>query len=512
MSKVDEFLQEAIPSSFVYNRLKIKTDGGSGEAKLHIGSKARENFFVEFFNDYDLNNRYYFDRSNMIEFMKYLKLEYIYQSLNEYKDIGLDYYKEYITKINSLDNMEFEFELIPFSDRSRYYIRSNDNIFKDIFRRIALPLISNLRIEKHDISGSFEYKFLLEPNFNYSKNVGSKPDLEDLEFPKNRIVFGAPGTGKSYRLGLDKEVFGENFERVTFHPNYSYAQFVGTYKPTPIKGKNDDGEDIETITYKYVPGPFMRTYVKAIKGLEYMEPQSYLLLIEEINRANMAAVFGDVFQLLDRKDGKSEYEIETSEDIRTYLALELFNKDYSDCTDEEKQSCNKMEIPSNMYIWATMNSADQGVFPMDTAFKRRWDFEYIGINENSDGISNIIVKLGRGDKQVDVNWNKLRTAINNKLSKVHNVNEDKLLGPYFLSKEVIAVEEGTDFVKDNERFIDAFKSKVIMYLYEDAAKPDKHKVFEGCESSTYSSVCEAFEDIGIEIFGNDIKKIVLDEE
>lgn len=171
-----------------------------------------------------------------------------------------------------------------------------------------------------------------------------------------------------------------------------------------------------------------------------------------------------------------------------------------------------MEIPSNMYIWATMNSADQGVFPMDTAFKRRWDFEYIGINENSDGIDDIMVKLGKGDKQEDVNWNKLRIAINNKLLEAYNINEDKLIGPYFLSKEVIEVEEGTDYVKDNKRFIDAFKSKVIMYLYEDAAKQYKHKVFEGCESSTYSSVCESFEDIGIEIFGNDIKKIVLDEE
>lgn len=512
MSKVAEFLQEAIPSSFVYNKLKIKTDEGSGEAKLHIGSKVREDFFLEFFNDYDSNNRYYFDRINMIDFMKYLKLEYVYQRFNEYKDVDLDYYKEYMENINSLENIDFEFELTAFSDSSRYYIRSNDNIFKNVFRRIALPLISNLCIEKHDIGGKFDYKFLLEPNLNYFRDNGSKPELEDLRFPKNRIVFGAPGTGKSYRLEEDKEVFGRNFERITFHPNYSYAQFVGTYKPAPIKEKNKEGEDIETITYKYVPGPFMRTYVKAIKSLEHSESQSFLLLIEEINRANMAAVFGDVFQLLDRKSGMSEYEIETSEDIRVYLASELFNKDYCECTEEEKQSCDIMKIPRNMYIWATMNSADQGVFPMDTAFKRRWDFEYIGINENSDKIENIMVKLGRGDKQEDINWNKLRVAINNKLSKVYKVNEDKLLGPFFLSKEVIEIEEGTDFVKDNERFIDAFKSKVIMYLYEDAAKPHKHNLFENCDSSTYSSVCQAFEDIGIEIFGNDLKKLVLDKE
>lgn len=492
--------------------MKIKTDGGSGEAKLHIGSRLKETFFLDFFNNYDDTNEYYFEKDNMLEFMKYLKLEYLYQGINEYKDVNLLYYNEMSSNITSLEAINFRFRLTPFMDASRYYIRSDEEIFKNIFRRIALPLISNLRIEKYEVDGNFEYKFLLEPNFNYNRGRASVNYVDDISFDKNRIVFGAPGTGKSYRLEQDRQIFGENYERITFHPNYSYAQFVGTYKPTPVKEINEEGVETNTITYKYVPGPFMRTYVNAIRSLESLNPEPFLLLIEEINRANMAAVFGDVFQLLDRKEGKSEYEIETSEDIRIYLAKELFNKDYFECSENERERCDKMEIPNNMYIWATMNSADQGVFPMDTAFKRRWDFEYIGIDENSNDIANVMVKLGQGDRQQNINWNKLRIDINEKLSRLCKVNEDKLLGPYFLSKDVIEANEDTGFVKDNDKFIKTFKSKVLMYLYEDAAKQHKQKIFEGCDHSKYSSVCEDFAKIGIEIFGNDIKSSVLDVE
>lgn len=306
-------------------------------------------------------------------------------------------------------------------------------------------------------------------------------DCIEIDYPHNRIVFGAPGTGKSNRLENDRLLFNQNFERVTFHPNYSYSHFVGTYKPVPIGDK---------ITYDYVAGPFMRILSKAMAHPEC----NYLLLIEEINRANVAAVFGDVFQLLDRKNGESEYEIETSEDMRKYLSKEL------KC---DMSQVSKIKIPKNMYIWATMNSADQGVFPMDTAFKRRWDFEYIGIDENADGIKHIKIRLGKDSHEVC--WNDLRIAINHKLSVVCKVNEDKLLGPYFLSNDVIKTTEGSEYVEDNEKFIKAFKNKVLMYLYEDAAKQHKSKLFEGCpDYSKYSSVCDEFERIGELIFGKDI--------
>ena len=207
------------------------------------------------------------------------------------------------------------------------------------------------------------------------------------DFPRNRILFGAPGTGKSFTLNHEKDVLladGGEYERVTFHPDYSYANFVGTYKPVPCK--DSDGKD--AITYSYVPGPFMRTYVKALQNSRTDDPKPFLLIIEEINRANVAAVFGDVFQLLDRGDDEvSEYPIRASEDIKKYLANEL---------DGNPDNYAEIRIPDNMFIWATMNSADQGVFPMDTAFKRRWDFTYLGIDDSEAGIVGKKVILGQG--------------------------------------------------------------------------------------------------------------------
>ena len=148
-------------------------------------------------------------------------------------------------------------------------------------------------------------------SINYSTNVSSV-------YPHNRIIFGAPGTGKSFTLNKEMRSLvpnDESFERVTFHPDYSYANFVGTYKPVP------DGNGI---TYSFVAGPFIRTWIKAIKSAQNCVAQPYVLLIEEINRANVAAVFGDVFQLLDRdENGVSEYSIQTSKELREYLAKEL---------------------------------------------------------------------------------------------------------------------------------------------------------------------------------------------
>ncbi len=313
-------------------------------------------------------------------------------------------------------------------------------------------------------------------------------------FPRNRILFGAPGTGKSYTLNHEKDSLlaeGGEYERVTFHPDYSYANFVGTYKPVPCK----DSEGKDAITYKYVPGPFMRTYVKALKNSRSNDIKPFLLIIEEINRANVAAVFGDIFQLLDR-DGTetSEYPIQASEDIKAYL---------SEALEINPEECTEIRLPDNMFIWATMNSADQGVFPMDTAFKRRWDFTYLGIDDSDQDIRGKYVFLA-DDKSQKVEWNKLRKAINHFLQK-EKINEDKQLGPYFIARNIIVPSDGDEI--DRDRFIHTFKNKVIMYLFEDAAKQKRSKLFEGCfqNSSRYSEICREFEEKGIGIFHHDIQ-------
>lgn len=317
------------------------------------------------------------------------------------------------------------------------------------------------------------------------------------KYSRNRIIFGAPGTGKSYRLNKDREELlkdgnEKNYERVTFHPDYSYANFVGTYKPIPYQ--KEDGE--EGITYEYVPGPFMRIYVEALKNSRTDNIKPYLLIIEEINRANVAAVFGDVFQLLDRDENNvSEYPIEASEDMKKYLAKELGGT---------PNNYKKIYIPDNMFIWATMNSADQGVFPMDTAFKRRWEFSYLGIDEKEEGIENRYIILGNGEFKRKVEWNKLRKAINNKLGSL-KVNEDKLLGPYFLSSKAISVNEKGEI--DKAVFEPIFKGKVLMYLFEDAAKQRRKSLFAlDDDNIRYSSICKEFDEKGVYVFDSDISK------
>lgn len=312
-------------------------------------------------------------------------------------------------------------------------------------------------------------------------------DLDDCECPeplgndelRNKIYFGAPGTGKSYTLNEDKEELLKNYiynyERVTFHPDYSYANFVGTYKPVP----KQDG-----ISFEYVPGPFMRILKKALE--KHCEP--FLLIIEEINRANVAATFGDIFQLLDRdENNESIYPIDTSEEAKAYI-----NKD-------------KIKIPSNLFLWCTMNSADQGVFHMDTAFKRRWDFKYFSINNNEELIKDTYVILN----DIKLNWNTLRKAINDELLS-YKINEDKCLGPFFAFNEYMNQEIPT------ETFKDIFKSKIIMYLFEDAARSKRNDLFSGAKTDnyvTYSQICEAFDEKGIEIFCDNIKsKFISDEE
>ncbi|MBQ3661432.1 MAG: AAA family ATPase [Firmicutes bacterium] len=343
--------------------------------------------------------------------------------------------------------------------------------------------------------GDNEYaKTVLHDNAEWKMTVIYRTKL-NKDFPYNHIVFGAPGTGKSFTVNKDlKELLGadndNDYERVTFHPDYSYANFVGSYKPVPIKDESGN----ESITYKYVPGPFMRVYVNALKNALTESPKPFLLVVEEINRANVAAVFGDVFQLLDRdKYGVSEYPIQASEDIKAFLAEQLGGtpEDYA-----------KIRIPNNMFIWATMNSADQGVFPMDTAFRRRWDFTYIGIDDRDEEIRGKYVLLGKDSSQ-KVEWNKLRKAINRYLTS-QKINEDKQLGPYFISRNVIIPENGDEI--DKELFSETFKSKVIMYLFEDAAKQKRPDLFSGCgnDRRRYSDICKLFDEIGVNIFNSSI--------
>ena len=475
--------------------VKIVEEGG-GQASNYVGTK----FFNDALNKNILVKTDIWGYPRDQDDVYILNEEYKFKLGHEVLDLIGDEYDTYTNKFiisypNTTDGK-------PQLNRRAY--KKLSEIYDDGFNWFVELYDKNISGNKLLITVDEDEKLLtLDVEFSSIKKFitfKSKSPVKDIPCTHNRIVFGAPGTGKSFQLEKDrKEYFGNRYIRVTFHPNYSYSHFVGTYKPVPEKFEDDEGNEKEEITYKYVPGPFMKAFVESVNNLD--EP--FLLLIEEINRANVAAVFGDVFQLLDRKDGESEYEIQTSNDMKDYLDGKI---------DDENFDTERIRIPSNMYIWATMNSADQGVFPMDTAFKRRWDFTYIGINGNDNEMKDIFVKVGEDEKEIC--WNDLRIAINNKLSNKCHINEDKLLGPYFLSKDllksekVVIKEEGVSkerlFVKNNNKFIDAFKNKVLMYLYEDVAKQQhiRSELFSGCDDySKFSSLCKEFDEKGEEIFG-----------
>ena len=264
-----------------------------------------------------------------------------------------------------------------------------------------------------------------------------------------------------------------------------------------VHGADNPHMDKEDISYSFVPGPFIRSYIEAIEHND----QNYVLIVEEINRANTAAVFGDMFQLLDRHSdddlaGLSVYSIDVPDDLGSFLFDEFHrysssaSADPVQLTDEEKSShrVSRMRLPSNLYIWATMNSADQGVYPMDTAFKRRWNFRYMSINEGQEEIDDKVIHLGSRNKPVY--WNDFRIAINKLLSEC-KINEDKLIGPFFLDPATL---------DDNQTFLAAFKSKVILYLFEDAAKMKREKVFAPDAGMTYSEICATFDAKGEGIF------------
>lgn len=316
-------------------------------------------------------------------------------------------------------------------------------------------------------------------NVNSSKqNIYPAVKIQ-LDIPRNKIVYGAPGTGKSYSLNEEViELFKheELLSRITFHPDYTYSQFIGTYKPVPLYKKTNNEiykadktevlqESLEpVIDYQFVPGPFLETLVKSYKYPD----SSFIIIIEEINRANTASVFGDTFQLLDRnKNAESEYGITFNADIMNFLRSQGIYE-------------TKIKIPSNLFIWATMNSSDQGVIPMDTAFKRRWSFEYLPLNKNEEAMDDYDIYLSFiKDKKVP--WNKFRKTINDRIKDF--VPEDKLIGPFFLKPN-----ELTD--------PDSFKNKLLLYLRDDVLRYNYDKLFL---KKNFSDIIEDY-DNGYNIF------------
>ncbi|WP_283599064.1 MrcB family domain-containing protein [Ligilactobacillus aviarius] len=289
----------------------------------------------------------------------------------------------------------------------------------------------------------------LDEIFRNNSNIISEEDesynveITNPQIDLNTIYYGVPGTGKSYQvkqLIKTNNISDEDVFRSTLHPEYSYSDFVGQVLPDAIDNKP---------TYKYQPGIFTKALERALKVDEPV-----LLILEEMSRANVAAVFGDIFQLLDRDQaGKSDYGID-NDLIYNHL-------------DEEAQNAlkgKKIILPENLYIIGTVNTSDQNVFPMDNAFKRRFSWKYVSI-ETPDDENNpeLTIKVGKVNQVTEypVKWSELLFKLNEFIvnrDKGLGLTEDKQLGPYFIKFN------DTNDVKTNDELI---KNKLLQYLWDD---------------------------------------------
>lgn len=333
-------------------------------------------------------------------------------------------------------------------------------------------------------------------NCFYRSNLGIPLDL--LNLPLQQIYYGAPGTGKSYEINeITKK---HSAIRTTFHPDSDYSTFVGAYKPVmsqvelrDVSGHVviEDGKKLkeERITYKYVKQAFLKAYLAAWQKYAnggFLDPQ--FLIIEEINRGNCAQIFGDLFQLLDRGDfGFSTYPIEADTDLQAeiskafgeggeYALGEGFNIEgvvsgYDGITEAVKEG-RVLLLPDTLYIWATMNTSDQSLFPIDSAFKRRWDWKYVKITDAKKGW-----KIKCGSEECD--WWTFVTEINKKIAK-ETSSDDKKLG-YFFCKP----DNGNTISEDK------FVGKVLFYLWNDVFKDGDTSLFKVGEY-TEEATFEAF--------------------
>ena len=337
--------------------------------------------------------------------------------------------------------------------------------------------------------------------FNKEKADKIKTNLEI--YPLQQIYYGAPGTGKSF--DVNNITKGYSTIRTTFHPDSDYSTFVGAYKPTmrtvalrDSSGHIVEGVQEERIVYTYVKQAFLKAYLgawqKYTKGGETTEPQ--FLVIEEINRGNCAQIFGDLFQLLDRgdngfstypieadsdlqkeiqnafkeeKDGESDNPYKLSKNIDVESAVEGYVSNYGPSLSKDIQEGRVLLFPPNLYIWATMNTSDQSLFPMDSAFKRRWDWQYMPIKDG--GLKwKIGWEIEQGKKCVKIDWWDFLKLINKVVADL-TTSEDKQLGYFFCQPDSFINSENKSH-NDKYDLITAkhFVDKVIFYLWNDVFK------------------------------------------
>ena len=425
--------------------------------------KLAKSEIVNFFNNFDNDNVFKIDIKKTKNYADYVS-DNIYSKKDKFKD-ELKNYKENITYFNT-NNDDFiqmgNFSLSENGDNRYIKMPYNTNEPAKKLTNILLGNVSVLVITK--IS---EKEFVVYPSIQVSSVLDDyNIDGQKSKIGKNILLYGVPGCGKSHTIKEEYCNDEDYMERIVFHPDYSYSDFVGQILPRSTK---DSSTNEYHIDYPFVPGPFTKILDKAVND---SKKHSYYLVIEEINRGNAPAIFGDVFQLLDRKDdGESVYAIKNEE-----IAKIVYK-------DENK----KVKIPSNLFIIATMNTADQNVFTLDTAFKRRWTMRCI---------NNDIDDCAFAEKEVcetKVTWKEFVTKINKLIIKENEKylgSEDKRIGAYFINENDL----------DD---LDAFAEKVLMYLWNDAFKFSKKDVFDFdllSNENTVENLIEKYKEVGFDIF------------
>lgn len=350
------------------------------------------------------------------------------ENLSKYEDI---YKEEFNTTIftssqNKLNELIAELE---------------NNLYLDSGKFFSFSEKQSTHMPRAILGKNNYLKFLKELLIEDKKTHSKSPKVN----PVNKIYFGAPGTGKSYQITQDLKDVDLIFQkRVTFHPEYDNASFVGGYKPiTDINGD---------IKYEFVPQIFTNIYVEACNDSKHQ----YYLIIEEINRGNCAEIFGELFQLLDRN---KDYKITPSNELINYLNNNISNSEF--------YKEGKMLLPDNLSVLATMNTSDQSLFPMDSAFKRRWEWEYIPINYSKDSNKNksALYKIKIGLELID--WIVFIESINRKIQSNKNLGMDKCIGNYFIEPD-----------SSNNITLDKFIYKVLFYLWNDVFKDEpKDSIF-----------------------------------
>ena len=489
---------------------------GTGNGTIHVFLGAADSELQKEFPSYyesvtsgedtsigAIEVKHYFLISNIVSMLGYV-CNYLRENdedINSFISNTLDYINS-TTDESGLLSTKSLFKLSVGSNKLRPYFKQfeSDGVFSKLIRQILLPnssyKISLYKNEEGEYAAFWLIGFDWQSSFDADssiRNLGNAQagrNIEDNRYESlQQTYYGAPGTGKSHTINEQTE--GESVIRTTFHPDSDYSTFVGAYKPTmgllPICDELGQPMKIgstilykEQIIYEFVDQAFLQAYVQAWKF--YAEnsdtAKKQYLIIEEINRGNCAQIFGDLFQLLDRNDnGFSVYPINADKDMKKQLA-KAFKKDGATITIPNAEKINALYkgkdivskvlfgdilvLPNNLYIWATMNTSDQSLFPIDSAFKRRWEWQYMPIGKGYDKNGQEIQWAVEGATK-KFSWWSFLEKINAQIGEATQ-SEDKKLGFFFC--------KATDGVISAEKFV----GKVIFYLWNDVFK---NNGFEG---------------------------------